>query len=162
MDTGLKGLRLDHLNLTVADLDATIDWYVRVFGFGVVERAVQDGVPWAVLRAGDSMLCIYEYPDREFLGRFDLDARRLHGLNHFSLRIEDEGEWAGIVERESLEVLYGGVVEWPHSRSWYVKDPTGHEIEVTSWHHGEPDFEGRPISGDRNARRPSEALPAAR
>lgn len=141
-------VRLDHLNMTVADLEESIAWYGRVFGFEVVERDVQDGVPWAVLRAGDSMLCIYAHPDRRHLGRFDLEKAGIHGMNHFSLRIEDEAAWRAVVEGESLEVLYGGVVEWPHSRSWYVQDPTGHEIEVTVWRGGAPDFSGRPIRAD--------------
>jgi catechol 2,3-dioxygenase-like lactoylglutathione lyase family enzyme len=147
MRTELKGIRLDHLNLTVTDLEETIDWYGRVFGFEVVERDVQEGVPWVVLRAGDSMLCLYEYPARQVLGRFGLDERGLHGMNHFSLSVEDETLWQAIVESESLDVRYGGVIEWPHSRSWYVQDPTGHEIEVTSWHANEPNFEGQPIEG---------------
>ena len=28
---------------------------------------------------------------------------------------------------------YGGIVHYPHSDSWYVKDPTGYEIEVAAW-----------------------------
>lgn len=155
-------VRLDHVNLTVDDLDETIAWYGRVFGFEVVERDVQEGVPWAVLRAGDSMLCVYAYPERRHLGRFELEEANLHGMNHFSLRVDDESAWASVVERESLEILYGGVVEWPHSRSWYVQDPTGHEIEVTAWHDGRPDFSGRPIRDGRDRRRRREAPPEAR
>jgi hypothetical protein len=37
------------------------------------------------------------------------------------------------VARENVEVNYGGEVHWPHSRSWYVNDPTGWEIEVVRW-----------------------------
>ena len=32
--------------------------------------------------------------------------------------------------REGLEVEE---IVYPHSRSWYVYDPTGYEIEVVSW-----------------------------
>jgi catechol 2,3-dioxygenase-like lactoylglutathione lyase family enzyme len=138
----MERIKLDHVNLTVDDLDATIGWYGRVFGFEVVERDVQDGVPWAVLHIDDAMLCIYEYPEREHPDRFELEKRGLHGMNHFSLRIEDEKRWQEVVERESLDVLYGGIIEWPHSRSWYIKDPTGNEIEVTRWRGGAPDFAG--------------------
>jgi catechol 2,3-dioxygenase-like lactoylglutathione lyase family enzyme len=140
----MERIELDHLNLTVAGLEETIGWYGRVFGFEVVERDVQDGVPWAVLRVADVMLCIYEHPDREQLDSAGLESRSIHGLNHFSLRIGDVKEWQAIVDRESLSILYGGIVEWPHSRSWYIKDPTGHEIEVAHWHDAKPDFEGRP------------------
>ena len=42
-------------------------------------------------------------------------------------------DWEEVIEREGLEVLYGGPVHWPHSTSWYVQDPTGWEIEVALW-----------------------------
>ena len=135
-------IKLDHIKLTIDDLDETIEWYGRVFGFEVVERDVQDGVPWAVLRVEDAMLCVYEHPERTKLDRFELQDRGIHGMNHFSLRIEDESNWQKVVDAESLEILYGGIVTWPHSRSWYIKDPTGNEIEVTSWADGKPDFSG--------------------
>ena len=62
-----------------------------------------------------------------------LDARRLHGLSHFGLRIQDRAAWEETVAREQVEVSYGGEVDWPHSSAWYVVDPTGYEIEVALW-----------------------------
>ena len=37
---------LDHLNLTVKNLDETVNWYDRVFGFKVVDGAVEENVSW--------------------------------------------------------------------------------------------------------------------
>lgn len=54
-------------------------------------------------------------------------------MAHFGLRITDADEWLETVDREGLEVLYGGEVAWPHSTSWYLTDPTGYEIEVALW-----------------------------
>ena len=81
---------LDHLNMSVNDLDETTAWYGRVFGFEVVEDGLsQSGVPFRVLRAGDAMLCIYAQPGREHLDSAALDTRRLHGVSHYALRITD-------------------------------------------------------------------------
>ena len=124
---------IDHVNLTVADFDATAAWYGRVFGFEVVEEGDQDGNRWGVLRTGDSMLCIYEYPDCRLDDRHALRKAGLHGINHFGFRITDGPAWEMIVEREELDVLYGGPLHWPHSMSWYITDPTGWEIEVALW-----------------------------
>ena len=44
--------QLDHLNLTVSDLDATEAFYADLFGFRVVEHGSQGGQRWAVLRRG--------------------------------------------------------------------------------------------------------------
>ena len=54
-------------------------------------------------------------------------------MAHFGLRITDVEEWLETVDREKIEVLYGGEITWPHSRSWYIEDPTGYEIEVALW-----------------------------
>ena len=130
------GLRhLDHLNLSVRDLAETRDWYARVFGFQLVEEGVQDdGTPWAILRGGDAMLCCYEHDDWRFLSNLGRREGQLHGINHFALRITDRRAWEETVARERLELDWGGAaIDYPHSTSWYVKDPTGYGIEVALW-----------------------------
>ncbi|MEM7248359.1 MAG: VOC family protein [Acidobacteriota bacterium] len=124
---------LDHLNLTVENLDETIDWYRRVFGFELVERAVRDGEPWGVLRSGEAMLCVYENPGRHVTERTERGRLCIHAVSHFALRITDREAWEETVQREELETFYDSPVDYPHSRSWYVYDPSGYEIEVASW-----------------------------
>lgn len=79
------------------------------------------------------MLCIYEALGRELLDGAGLRARALHGVSHFSPRITDRSGWEQTIADERLELLYGGLVEWPHSLAWYVADPTGYEIGVALW-----------------------------
>ena len=131
---------LDHLNMSVADLAATTEWYGRVFGFEAVERGVYEGRPWAILKSGEALLCLYEHPERKVP---DPEVHGHHGLSHFGLRITDGADWERTVQREQVEVLYGGPVRWPHSTAWYVADPTGHEIEVACWDSDRVAF-GRP------------------
>lgn len=125
--------QLDHLNLSVADFEATVAWYGRVFDFELVEESVADGVRWGVIRGGEALLCIYERPGLTKLDRFQLAGKGLHYLAHFGLRITDEAEWLETVEREGLEILYDGPIRWPHATAWYLLDPTGWEIEVALW-----------------------------
>ncbi len=129
----MKLKNIDHLNLTVANFDDTVAWYGRVFGFELVEEAMQDETRWGVLRHGDAMLCIYEFPDCHHEDRFAMRKRGLHGINHFGLRITQRAAWEAVIEREKLTVLYDGPITWPHSTAWYVTDPTGWEIEVALW-----------------------------
>lgn len=141
--TALTVKHLDHLNLSVADLERTIDWYGRVFGFAVVERGVQeDGSPWAILRGGDALLCVYEHTELVFLNRHVRKDRGLHGINHFGLRITDRIAWEATIKRESVQVEYGGAIQYPHSLSWYVCDPTGYGIEVALWDDDRVAFDG--------------------
>jgi catechol 2,3-dioxygenase-like lactoylglutathione lyase family enzyme len=122
---------LDHLNMSVRDLAESVEWYRRVFGFEVVEKGVlEGGRPWAIVRSGDAMLCLYEHPERKTP---DPDEHGHHAPSHFGLRIEDRAKWEETVERERVAVGYGGAVRWPHSTAWYVEDPTGYEIEVALW-----------------------------
>ena len=126
---GLK--HLDHLNMSVHDLADSVDWYRRVFDFEQVEEGVYQGSPWAIVRSGEAMLCLYEHPERVFQEK--AERAHVHGLNHFALRITDRAAWEARLEQEGVEVGYGGVVTWPHSNAWYVTDPTGYEIEVVLW-----------------------------
>lgn len=124
---------LDHLNLSVRSLRETAEWYDRVFGFQVVEEGIRDGRPWGVLRAGDAFLCVYEHPELDYVEPDEQRRRGQHALSHFALRITDGAAFEATVERERLATYWGSPVRYPHSTSWYVRDPTGYEIEVALW-----------------------------
>lgn len=125
---------LDHLNMTVRNLSETEDWYKRVFGFELVESGLRGDLKWGILKSGDAMLCVYEYPDLQHPEK--AASRDMpHTINHFGLRITDRDKWQETVKRERLKVGYGGEVRYPTSSSWYVIDPTGYEIEVALWDH---------------------------
>jgi len=124
-------ISLDHLNLTVKDFDESATWYGAAFGFEIVEQGSYEGLPWGVLQSGDSMLCIYESPS---LGSpSDDETRRFHKIYHFGLRIHDRDRWEATLGELDIRTYYDSPVRHPHSTSWYVKDPTGHMIEVALW-----------------------------
>lgn len=133
---------LDHVNLTVENFDETVEWYGRVFDFSVVEKGVIDGHRWGVIRSGDAMLCIYERPGYVYKDRFQLEREKTHVIRHIGLRFSGRAEWESRMEREGIEIREGYLVENPHSTSWYVQDPTGHEIEVACWNDDVISFEG--------------------
>lgn len=134
----MDAVRLDHLNLSVRDLDETTAWYGRVFGFSVAEEGVWDGVRWGILRSGDTMLCAYHHPEFRFVDNDGHRSRHLHHIRHPGFRITDERRWRETIEREKLDVEE---IVYPHSRSWYVTDPTGYEIEVVIWNDDRVVFE---------------------
>jgi len=139
--------QLDHLNLTVTDLDETIDWYSRVFGFRVVERGLREGVRWAILRAGEAMLCVYEDAEREAPSHMRKGDSERHAIYHWGLRITDEDAWLKTVEENDLALEFGGRSDYPHSTSWYVADPTGYSIEVVLWNEDRIAFDEDPENG---------------
>ena len=56
-----------------------------------------------------------------------------HQINHFGITLTHEKEWIENIKKHNIEVMYGGQIEHKYSTSWYVVDPTGHEIEVSHW-----------------------------
>jgi len=135
----MNHIAFDHINLTVRNFEESVDWYGRVFGFELVERGTDDEGPWGVIRSGSSMLCIYERRCRKSADE-DSNKDHFHRLNHFGIRVEDRPAWEATIEREAIHPHYGGAIRYPHSTSWYVSDPTGHAIEVSSWDSGEVRF----------------------
>src|SRR5688572_22282082 len=128
---------LDHLNMTVRDVEETADWYGRVFGFEPVEAGVHQGRRFGILKSGEALLCVYEHRER---AHPDIDRHGHHGVAHFGLRISDRDEWEGVIRREGVRVTNGGAVEWPRGTSWYIEDPNGYEIEVALWEGGRSSF----------------------
>lgn len=133
---------LDHVNMTVENFDDTVEWYGRVFDFVVVEQGVMDGHRWGVIRSGDAMLCIYERPGYAYKDRFQFEREKTHVMRHIGLRFSGRTEWEARMEREGIEVRDEYVVQNPHSMSWYIQDPTGHEIEVACWNDDVISFDG--------------------
>ncbi len=129
----MKIKHLDHLQLTVENLKESLDWYQRIFGFERVEGGDRSGHPWAIIRSGEAMLCLYETPRPETIDEAEIDDQPMHRLRHMGFRISDEAAWRETLEREALKLYYYSPVRYGSSTSWYVKDPTGYGIEVVCW-----------------------------
>ncbi len=119
-------VRLDHINMSVDDLQTSIDWYHKVFKFEVVEKGEHNGKPFAIVRNNESMLCLYQLPERQ-----SPEKSPHHRVFHYGLRIENQHAWEEHVVALNLQPNL--VWDYPHSKSWYLSDPTGHEIEVCYW-----------------------------
>ena len=125
---------LDHLNMTVRNVDESIEWYNKVFDFEVVEKKKHKGRNFAVLRSQDSMLCIYEYPE---LKKPETNTKT-HKHYHYGLRIKDRQLWENKMAKENIEIDH--TWQYPSSYSWYLFDPSGHEIEVVHWNDDKVQF----------------------
>jgi catechol 2,3-dioxygenase-like lactoylglutathione lyase family enzyme len=127
-------VQLDHLNLTVRNFKETAAWYGEIFGFEIVEEGfTEDSRPWGILRNSDSMLCVYENSALSDVSENGALSEEFYRIFHFGLKITDRGNWERLVTSKKLRIDYGGAVNYPHSTSWYIKDPSGHTIEVVLW-----------------------------
>ena len=122
-------VRLDHVNINVADLRKSVEWYGKVFRFRVVERGTSHGKDWVILANNDSMICMSEV--QGLMPANENTEERNYQIFHFGLRIGDLNQWQSVVREQNLKIEFSGEVQYPHSTSWYVLDPSGHEIEVS-------------------------------
>jgi catechol 2,3-dioxygenase-like lactoylglutathione lyase family enzyme len=126
----IKVNAIDHLNITVSDLQASADFYGRLFGFEIAEDCRQDERPYVIMgRAGVGWLALHAQTDES--------APEGGRINHWGFVVDDFDGLQDNLQSLGADVLYtdrwpGGVVEYPRSRSLYVADPDGNEIELTS------------------------------
>lgn len=115
---------VDHLNMNVSDLRRSIQFYAQVFGLKVFEEGKSSsGNPYKIIGLpGSLFLCLYE----------NGEAVKSGTLNHVGIHVQEKIE---VVEaklnNEGIPLNYGGIVNYPHSRSVYISDPDGNEIELS-------------------------------
>lgn len=131
--------QLDHLNMTVRSLDESIDFYAGLFNFEVVERCNTDPYPWAIIKSGEAMLCLYEHAQLETGPKYPTPPA-IHEMRHFALRITDGPAMEKLLRERDVPMMYGGPVTWPYSTAYYIVDPTGHQIELVAWNDNEIKF----------------------
>ncbi len=124
MSESLRVTSMDHINMRVKSIDETIRFYRDLFGFEVRKEDNQNkgGMPSKIIGNDSVKLCIYEDPGMSPEG----------GIAHFGFHVEDFGRIIETCGRLGVEVLYGGPVEFEGSRSVYIRDPSGYDIELSS------------------------------
>jgi catechol 2,3-dioxygenase-like lactoylglutathione lyase family enzyme len=124
--------RLDHLVLTVADIDATVDFYVRVLGM----RRESFGAGRVALRFGAQKINLHQ-AGREFEPKA---ARPTPGSGDLCFIVDGPLEAAlAHVRAEGVEILEGPVARTGATgpiTSFYFRDPDANLVEVASYDAG--------------------------
>jgi methylmalonyl-CoA epimerase len=119
-------MRIHHVGVAVADLDASIQLYSSMFGAELVHRATseRDGLEAAFLKMGDSELELLS-PLREDspVGKFV--AKRGPGLHHVAFAVTDieqsldDARAAGLelIDAEPRMGMHGARIAFVHPRS---------------------------------------------
>jgi catechol 2,3-dioxygenase len=109
------------VDLSVAELDRSIDYYTRAIGLEVLER----GGDLARLGAGDAeLLVLHELPGAQ-------PVRGHTGLFHFAILVpgrEDLARW--LVHAARDRVPLSGMSDHLVSEAIYLRDPDWHGIEI--------------------------------
>ena len=108
------------VELTVSDLERSLDYYRRSIGLGVREQ----GNGRASLGGDSELLVLHEVPGAE-------PAPRNTGLFHFALLVPERrglAAWLAHAIREQVPMT--GVSDHFVSEALYLRDPDGHGIEI--------------------------------
>ncbi len=118
----LKATSIDHVNMKVKDLAQSVKFYKNLFGFEIKqeENANKLDAPSKIIGNDTIKLCLYEVPDMSPQG----------GIAHFGFNIANFNQVIEKCKELGVEILYGGIVDWEKSKSVYIVDPSGYEIEL--------------------------------
>ncbi|MFP3988687.1 VOC family protein [Streptomyces sp. E11-3] len=128
--SSIQSLQTGHIGLNVTDLDRSVDFYGKVFGFAVQAEGKEEGRRFAFLgRDGKLLVTLWQQSTEGF-------PTDRAGLHHLSFQVEsiDEVRAAEDILRDlGAEFAYDGVV--PHgegaaSGGIYFTDPDGIRLEI--------------------------------
>lgn len=109
---------LDHVNLCVKDLKESVAFYQTLFDFEIKEEQPEE---ISQIIGNDTVkLCLYEDPQKARPG----------GIGHFGFHVQNFSDIVKKCEEMDVPMPYG-VVDWEKSRSVYIIDPNGYEIELS-------------------------------
>jgi catechol 2,3-dioxygenase-like lactoylglutathione lyase family enzyme len=124
MNDFLKATSMDHVNMNVKNLTKSVEFYKNLFGFEIRKADNSPNkldAPSQIIGNDSIKLCLYEDPQMSTSG----------GIAHFGFHVANFDQIMNKCKELNVEVLYGGPVEFEKSRSVYIKDPSGYDIELS-------------------------------
>jgi catechol 2,3-dioxygenase-like lactoylglutathione lyase family enzyme len=143
----IKVLKFDHIQMDVANIEESVDFYHRVFGFTLKEIGLRALVRWAIVGNQSQLyLCMHEYAPGRGVQNEGLE------ITHFGLIVEDFDTVLERLRRHRVKLFYDYFVQYHSSRSAYFLDPNGYKIEISERVGGGIDFGESLTEGEEQAR----------
>jgi len=126
-------IRIDHVGISVANLEESVDWYVEKLGFELVRpinRNPDSAMTIAQLRRGDFNIELFEIEGAAPLPEYRRDPSadlRVHGLAHFAFAVDDVRAVQAELEAKGVEI----VMPLTENRTnfFFVNDNSGNSFE---------------------------------
>jgi len=121
------GFSIEHVTIRVRDLEASIDYYRRMFGAQVIlHRNLAGGKKIAFLQLGDSMLELMGFgPANE-----PVDAREHYGVHHIGIKTDNFDATYKDLKAKGAEFLGEPFEPTPGIHLAFLCDPNGAVIEL--------------------------------
>ena len=118
----LNAKSIDHVNMKVKNLIQSVEFYKNLFGFEIKQEENPNKLdaPSKIIGNNTIKLCMYEVPTMSPEG----------GIVHFGFNIENFDQVIEKCKELNVEILYDGIIDWEKSKSIYIVDPNGYEIEL--------------------------------
>ena len=112
-------LDLDHIAITVKDLDESIAFY-KMFGYELLERFSDDGYNWVTLRLNNHSLEL-----------FQLTSDKEKQIDHIAYNYDSDEEVLELMKRlgykkEDLDIFFGDL----NRESFFIEDNNGKSIQL--------------------------------
>lgn len=124
----LKVQQIDHVAITVSDLERSRDWYRDVLGLARRHEEEWGDVP-TMMCAGETCVALFpsDGPDVE-----KVNMNETVSMRHFAFRVDranfEEAKRQFGERRIAFESANHGI-----AHSVYIHDPDGHRIEITTY-----------------------------
>ena len=119
---------LDHVALSVRDVERSAQWYADVLGFKRQHVGMWDGVPIFV---GNGGAAIALFPARDEAGSTSQDRAAVRTL-HFAFRTDRQNFLRAQDELKKRAIAFD-FQDHEVSHSIYFRDLDGHQIEITTY-----------------------------
>ncbi|MCL9800275.1 Metallothiol transferase FosB [compost metagenome] len=127
----IKIVAVDHIQLDVADIEESRDFYARVFGFEVKEVGIRAFTRWMTIGANETLyLCMHEYAEGRGVKNDGLE------ITHFGILVEDFDRVLTQLRDHGVKLLPDYEVQYHSSRSVYFIDPNGYKVEISEKYGG--------------------------
>jgi catechol 2,3-dioxygenase-like lactoylglutathione lyase family enzyme len=114
---------LDHVAIEVKDLKETLDFYINVVGFDLLDTpdsVREKGVQWIKLN------------DRQAIHLVENPDASPGKISHIALEVDDVAEWKSRITEKGIEIDPPKFNMYRAER-FFVLDPSGNRIEFLKW-----------------------------
>ncbi len=123
----MPSFSLDHIHLRTPDVEATAQWFERIFDAQII-RSMQQGTPRIDLKLGGAN--IFLAPVKAGDGVNAPPVTPYQGLDHFGLAVSDIDAVAAEMKAKGVEFTKEPHVPRPGLKICFLRGPQGISIEL--------------------------------